>query len=62
MPDPIALTVDEAAFAAKLSRAELYRILHRGDLAAKKQGRRTLILRTDLERFLSALPNFQAAA
>jgi excisionase family DNA binding protein len=62
MPEPIALTVEEAAFAAKVSRSELYRALQRGDLVAKKQGRRTLILREELSRFLGALPNYQAAA
>lgn len=62
MSEPIALTVEEAAFAAKVSRSELYRALQRGDLAAKKQGRRTIILREELTRFLSALPDYQVAA
>jgi hypothetical protein len=45
-----------------MSRSEIYRAFHRGDLRAKKQGRRTLILRDELVRYLSALPNLQAAA
>jgi excisionase family DNA binding protein len=59
---PLALTLTEAVAAAKLSRSEIYRALQRGDLTAKKQGRRTLILREELSRYLSALPNYQIAA
>ncbi len=59
---PLALTVEEAAYAAKLSRSEIYRALQRGDLEAKKQGRRTLILREELTRYLGALPNYAVAA
>jgi excisionase family DNA binding protein len=59
---PIALSLPEAVAVSKMSRTELYRVIRRGDLAAKKQGRRTLILRDELERFLSALPAFQVAA
>jgi hypothetical protein len=59
--ETIALTINEAVAASKLSRTELYRAFNRGDLTAKKQGRRTLILRDDLVRYLSALPNLQAA-
>ena len=62
MPEPIALTVEEAALTAKVSRSELYRALQRGELAAKKQGRRTLILRDELARYLGALPNYSTAA
>lgn len=57
----IAFTVNEAVAMTKLSRSELYRAFHRGDLNAKKHGRRTLILRDDLVRFMSALPNVLAA-
>ena len=59
---PIAFTLDEATAVSKMSRTELYRAFRRGDLTAKKQGRRTLVLRDELERFLGSLPNFQAAA
>lgn len=57
----IALTINEAVAVTKLSRSELYRAFHRGDLTAKKQGRRTLILRDELIRYMSALPNALAA-
>lgn len=60
--EPLALTINEAIAVSKMSRSEIYRAFHRGDLAAKKQGRRTLILRDELVRYLSALPNLQIAA
>ena len=59
---PLALTLDEAVAATKVSRSELYRAMQRGELAAKKQGRRTLILHNELSRFLASLPDYQAAA
>jgi excisionase family DNA binding protein len=59
---PLALTISEAAAASKVSRSELYLALQRGDLAAKKNGRRTLILRDELNRFLAKLPDYSVAA
>jgi hypothetical protein len=60
--EPIALTLTEAVAASKLSKSEIYRAFNRGDLTAKKQGRRTLILRDELVRYLTALPDLQVAA
>jgi excisionase family DNA binding protein len=62
MPDSIALTIEEAASSAKVSRSEIYRALQRGQLCAKKQGRRTLILRDELVRYMTALPDARLAA
>jgi excisionase family DNA binding protein len=59
---PLALTIDEAVAAARVSRSEIYRALQRKELVAKKQGRRTLILRDELSRYLATLPDYQAAA
>jgi excisionase family DNA binding protein len=62
MTDFIALTIPEAVAASRVSRSELYLALQRGELAAKKRGRRTLILRDELQRFMASLPAYQAAA
>ena len=59
---PIALTIPEAVVASRVSRSELYLALQQGELTAKKRGRRTLILRDELERFVASLPDYQAAA
>ena len=39
-----------------VGRTAVYEALNRGDLKARKMGRRTVILRTDLEQWLASLP------
>jgi excisionase family DNA binding protein len=52
----LAFTIKEAARATGLSRSLLYVAIGRGALRARKCGARTLILNTDLRRFLRSLP------
>jgi excisionase family DNA binding protein len=52
----LGLSVEEASEIAGIGRSKLYEALRDGLLQARKFGRRTIILRDDLERFLSALP------
>ena len=52
----LAYTVAEAVRAAAVSRTELYRAARRGDLTFRKRGKRTLILATELVRWLETLP------
>jgi hypothetical protein len=63
-PDPnkIAFHINEAVDAGAGSRSEIYEALRRGDLKAKKRGRRTIILKDDLARYLASLPDYQTAA
>ncbi len=51
----LAYTVEEAADAAAIGRTSLYRAIKDGELRARKHGRRTVILRADLENFLTKL-------
>ena len=60
--DKLAYHVNEAVGAGGGSRSEIYEALRRGDLKAKKRGRRTIILRDDLAAYLSNLPDYQAVA
>ena len=41
-------------------RSALYEAMKRGDLIARKAGRRTLIAFADLEAYIKSLPTFQA--
>ena len=62
MQNPIALTVPEAVKASGLSRSGLYEAMRRGDLVARKAGRRTLIPFAELQAYLAGLPTYQAGA
>jgi excisionase family DNA binding protein len=57
----IAFTIKEAARASGLSRSMLYVAIGDGALRARKCGARTLILDTDLRRFLRSLPRLAKA-
>jgi excisionase family DNA binding protein len=55
-PDKLAHSVDESCAIAGVGRSYLYGAIAAGDLTARKAGRRTLILRSDLEAWLTGLP------
>lgn len=55
-------TMPEAVQYSGMSRSALYEALKRGDLSARKAGRRTLIAFADLEAYLASLPTYQAGA
>jgi excisionase family DNA binding protein len=50
------LSVREASEMAGLGRTRLYAAIANGDLLARKFGKRRIILRSDLRRFLENLP------
>jgi hypothetical protein len=58
----LAFYINEAVAAGAGSRSELYEALRRGDLKARKRGRRTVILREDLSAYLASLPEYRSAA
>lgn len=55
-------TVPEAVQYSGISRSALYEAMKRGDLIARKAGRRTLVSFADLETYLASLPTYQAGA
>lgn len=57
----LAFTVPEACEFSGLGRSSLYRLFERGILTPRKAGRRTLILREDLEAYIRNLPAATAA-
>ena len=60
METPIAVTIPDAVKLSGCSRTALYEALKRGDLSARKAGRRTLISFADLQAYLASLPAYQA--
>ncbi len=62
MQMPIAVTIPDAVKASGMSRSSIYEALKRGDLSARKAGRRTLISFADLQTYLAGLPEYKAGA
>jgi excisionase family DNA binding protein len=58
---PLAYTVSEAANAAALGRTTVYAAIRRGELTARKAGRRTVVLHADLQDWLNTLAPITAA-
>jgi excisionase family DNA binding protein len=56
------LSVLEACRVAGIGRTKIYEAISAGRLKARKFGKRTLILRTDLREFLANLPMVRADA
>jgi excisionase family DNA binding protein len=61
LKEPLAFSIVEAAELAGSSRSVIYEALERGDLKAKKVGRRTVILKEALGSYLSALPDYPSS-
>ena len=55
-PEILALSLKDAARAAGLGKSALYEAIAERRLTARKFGRRTLVLKADLEAFLRHLP------
>jgi excisionase family DNA binding protein len=51
------LSISEACAMAGIGRTKIYEAITDGSLKARKCGKRTLILRDDLRRFLGSLPS-----
>jgi excisionase family DNA binding protein len=57
-----AYSVPEVLLRIGIGRDKLYTLIRSGELPARKVGRRTLIVASDLEAFLKALPTIGRAA
>ena len=52
----LSLSIEEAAKLSSIGRSNLFKAIREKKLTARKLGRRTIILQTDLQAFLHALP------
>lgn len=59
---PLSMRVPEAVRLSGIPRSSLYEAMRRGELVARKAGRRTLICLTDLEAYLASLPTYRGEA
>jgi excisionase family DNA binding protein len=53
------LTLAEASIVSGIGRTKLYEAIADGQLTARKYGSRTIVLKSDLLRFLTSLPEVQ---
>jgi len=56
----LSYSIKEACSLTGVGQTKLYEAINKGLLPAKKYGRRTIILKNDLESFLSNLESFPA--
>jgi excisionase family DNA binding protein len=56
----LAATINETVEMSGLSRSAIYRAIKENRIPKRKNGGRTLILVSDLERFLNSLPSTEA--
>lgn len=52
------MTIEEAQTATGIGRTKIYEAINSGALKARKFGKRTLILKSDLEEFLRNLESY----
>ncbi len=62
MDIPLALSIPDAVKVSGMSRSSIYEAMKRGELAALKAGRRTLIPVAALEAYLASLPSYEVGA
>ena len=55
---PLSLSIEEVRAATGLGRTKLYQLINSGELKARKIGKRTIILKDDLEAFLNNLQSY----
>lgn len=53
---PIAITLRDATSLSGIGRSSLYKLFNEGKLTPRKSGKRTLILVSELEKYLNSLP------
>jgi excisionase family DNA binding protein len=56
MTEKLGLTIAESCALAGVGRTSIYAAIGEGELRARKHGRRTIVLRDDLRRWLESLP------
>jgi excisionase family DNA binding protein len=60
--EPLAFSIKDACKLSSLGRTKFYELLKNNQIPARKCGRRTIILKCELEEFLKSLPQVGRAA
>ena len=56
----VSYSIEEVCLATGLGRTKIYEAINKGALRAKKHGKRTLVLKTDLDAFVADMKPYQA--
>lgn len=56
----LSYSIDEVSVLTGIGKTKLYSAISNGSLAARKFGKRTLVLKGDIDRFLNQLPQIQS--
>ena len=56
----LSLSIEEAATITGIGKTKLYEVINSGALRARKLGKRTIILKTDIEEFLGNLESYSS--
>lgn len=54
----LSLSIEEVCAATGLGRTKIYQLANAGELKARKIGKRTIVLKDDLEAFLNGLKSY----
>ncbi|MCB1681558.1 MAG: helix-turn-helix domain-containing protein [Alphaproteobacteria bacterium] len=54
----LSLSIEETQIATGLGRTKIYQLINSGELKARKIGKRTFVLKGDLDAFLKNLPPY----
>ncbi len=57
---PLSLSIEEVRAATGIGRTKLYEAIGKGNLKARKFGKRTIVLKDDLDAFLANLETYPA--
>ena len=58
-PEPLAYSVKDAMRLISTSRKGFYAAVNSGRLKARKSGKRTIVMASDLQAYLAALPAYE---
>lgn len=57
----LSYSIDEVCAVTGIGKTKIYQLINSGALRARKLGKRTIILKDDLEAFLSSLQTYPAS-
>jgi len=58
----LSFSINEVCAATGIGRTKLYQTINSGELKARKLGKRTLILKSDMEQWLSNLEDYKSSS